>query len=56
MLSRFVMAEYAKDAQGIGIEFIGACCGALPYHVRAMAEALGKPVGLPDVNRGYQMN
>ena len=56
VVTRFVMAEYAKEAEGIGIEFIGACCGALPYHVRAMAEALGKPVGLPDVNRGYQVN
>ncbi len=56
VVTRFVMAEYAKEAEGIGIEFIGACCGALPYHVRAMAEALGKPVGLPDVNRGYQVS
>ena len=30
VVTRFVMAEYAKEAEGIGIEFIGACCGALP--------------------------
>ena len=53
VLSRFVAAEYAKEAAGIGIEFIGGCCGMLPYHIRAMADALGKPSALPDRKREY---
>ena len=48
VLTRFAVAEYAKEAESIGIEFIGACCGMLPYHIRAMADALGKPSTLPD--------
>jgi betaine-homocysteine S-methyltransferase len=53
-VTRYAMADYAREARGMGIAFIGACCGALPYHIRAIAEVLGKPVGLPDADRGYQ--
>jgi betaine-homocysteine S-methyltransferase len=52
--TRFAMAQYAAEARSMGIGLIGACCGALPYHIRAMAEALGKPTGLPDIDRGYR--
>ena len=55
VLSRFAVAEYAKEAESIGIEFIGACCGMLPYHIRAMADALGKPSTLPDRARAYSV-
>ncbi len=34
------MAEYALKAKAEGINFIGACCGAGPEHIRAMAQAL----------------
>ncbi|MBT8339721.1 MAG: homocysteine S-methyltransferase family protein [Desulfatitalea sp.] len=44
VLTRFEMARYALDAQQMGINFIGACCGAAPHHIRAMAEALGRTV------------
>ncbi len=44
LLSRFEMAKFAKDAQEIGVNYIGICCGGAPYHVRAMAEALGRVV------------
>jgi betaine-homocysteine S-methyltransferase len=53
-VTRYYMAEYAREALGMGVSFIGACCGALPFHIRAMAEALGKPVGQPDLARGYR--
>jgi betaine-homocysteine S-methyltransferase len=52
--TRFAMAQYAAEARSMGIGLIGACCGALPYHIRAMAEALGKPTDLPDIDRGYR--
>ena len=40
--TRFEMAEFAVQAQEIGVNYIGTCCGAAPHHVRAMAEALGR--------------
>ena len=43
-LTRVEMADYAIEAQKIGINYIGACCGAAPHHIRAMAEALGRTV------------
>jgi betaine-homocysteine S-methyltransferase len=39
--SRF--ARFARDAQERKMGYLGACCGAGPEHIRAMAEALGKP-------------
>ncbi len=44
MLTRREMAAYAVKAKEMGIEYIGACCGAGPHHIRAMAEALGRTV------------
>lgn len=44
VLTRREMATYALEAQKIGINYIGACCGAAPHHIRAMAEALGRTV------------
>jgi betaine-homocysteine S-methyltransferase len=44
LCTRDEMAEFAKKAQEIGIEYIGICCGAGPHHVRSMAEALGRKV------------
>jgi betaine-homocysteine S-methyltransferase len=42
--TRFEMAAFAVDAQKLGINYIGICCGAGPHHIRAMAEALGREV------------
>lgn len=42
--TRFEMADFAVQAQELGVNFIGTCCGAAPHHVRAMAEALGRTV------------
>jgi betaine-homocysteine S-methyltransferase len=42
--TRFEMAEFAKQARDLGVNFIGICCGGAPHHVRAMAEALGRDV------------
>jgi betaine-homocysteine S-methyltransferase len=41
-LSRSEMADYALKARGIGVNYIGACCGAVASHIREMARALGK--------------
>jgi betaine-homocysteine S-methyltransferase len=41
-LTRKDMGDYAVQARDIGINYIGACCGAVAIHVREMAKALGK--------------
>jgi len=40
--TRFEMADFAVEAQKIGVNYIGICCGGAPHHLRAMAEALGR--------------
>jgi betaine-homocysteine S-methyltransferase len=42
LLNRFEMADFARRAQAIGVNYIGICCGGAPHYVRAMAEAIGK--------------
>jgi betaine-homocysteine S-methyltransferase len=41
-LSRAEMGQYAAEAQAMGVNFIGSCCGSVATHVREMAKALGK--------------
>ena len=41
-LTRKEMADYALRAQEMGINYIGACCGAVAMHIREMARVLGK--------------
>ena len=53
--TRFEMADYARRAAEIGINFIGLCCGGAPHYIRAMAEELGRTVPSskysPDITR-----
>lgn len=42
VLTRFEMAEFAKAAKKLGVNYIGICCGGSPAQFRAMAEALGR--------------
>lgn len=35
-------AEFVREGVAADIRYLGACCGAGPEHIRAMAEALGK--------------
>jgi betaine-homocysteine S-methyltransferase len=44
LLNRFEMADFARQAHTLGVNYIGVCCGGAPHYVRAMAEALGKTV------------
>ncbi len=44
LYNRFEMAEFARRARAIGVNYIGICCGGAPHYVRAMAEALGRTV------------
>lgn len=42
IICRYEMAEFARDAASLGVKYVGVCCGGAPYHIRAMAEALGR--------------
>jgi len=42
LMDRDEMAEFTLAAKEMGVNFIGVCCGGQPYHVRSMAEALGR--------------
>ena len=39
--NRYELAEWAKEAKSIGVNYIGLCCGASPAMVRTVAEAVG---------------
>src|ERR1700751_1285707 len=41
-LSRREMADYATKARDLGVNYIGACCGAVASHIREMAPAPGQ--------------
>lgn len=47
--NRYELADWAKEAKEIGINYIGLCCGASPAMLRAVAEA----VGVEAVNSKY---
>lgn len=38
------MADFARQARDIGVNYIGSCRGSVAAHVRAMAKAVGKPM------------
>ncbi len=40
--SRYEIADFAREAAALGVNYLGVCCGAGPHHIRAMAEALGR--------------
>ena len=41
-MTRREMGDYAAKARDIGVNYIGACCGAVATHIREMARVLGK--------------
>jgi betaine-homocysteine S-methyltransferase len=34
--------DFGREAFGLGIHYLGVCCGAGPHHIRALAESLGR--------------
>ncbi|GAA1932464.1 homocysteine S-methyltransferase family protein [Nocardioides hwasunensis] len=40
-VNRYEMAAFAAEASGLGIGYLGVCCGASPMLVRQVAEAVG---------------
>jgi len=41
LCTRFEMADYARQAQALGVNYVGICCGRAPHHVRAMGRGAG---------------
>ena len=42
LCTRYETAEFAEEAQKMGVQIIGLCCGNGPHHTRSAAEALGR--------------
>ena len=40
--NRFEIAKFAREAYALDVKYLGVCCGAMPHHIRSMAEALGR--------------
>jgi betaine-homocysteine S-methyltransferase len=40
--TRHELGDFARAAFGLGIRYLGVCCGAGPHHIRSVAEALGR--------------
>ncbi len=54
--NRFEMAEFAKKAKEIGVNFIGVCCGANPSHIRSIAEELGRTVPASKYSPAFELH
>jgi betaine-homocysteine S-methyltransferase len=40
--NRYELADFARKAHALGVDYLGVCCGAGPHHIRSVAEALGR--------------
>ena len=40
--SRYEIAEFAREADAIGVRYLGVCCGNAPHYIRSLAEQLGR--------------
>lgn len=40
--NRYEIGAFAKEAYDLGVNYLGVCCGAKPFHIREVAEAVGR--------------
>jgi betaine-homocysteine S-methyltransferase len=40
--TRYEVADFAREADALGVRYVGLCCGNSPYLTRSLAEALGR--------------
>jgi betaine-homocysteine S-methyltransferase len=40
--NRYEIAQFARSAYALGVNYLGVCCGAGAHHIRSMVEALGR--------------
>ena len=41
-VNRYEIRAFAEEAWGLGVRYLGVCCGAAPMHIREVAEAMGR--------------
>jgi betaine-homocysteine S-methyltransferase len=42
LCSRSEIADFGRQAAGLGVRYLGVCCGNAPHYTRSLAEALGR--------------
>ena len=42
MCTRQEIYDFGREAYGLGVRYLGVCCGAGPHHIRALAESVGR--------------
>ncbi|MDQ6772615.1 MAG: homocysteine S-methyltransferase family protein [Candidatus Dormibacteraeota bacterium] len=42
LCNRYEMGRFAREAEALGIRYLGLCCGNVAGHTRSLAEALGR--------------
>jgi betaine-homocysteine S-methyltransferase len=42
LCTRGEIADFGREAFGLGVRYLGVCCGAGPHHIRALAEGIGR--------------
>lgn len=40
--NRYEIGAFAQEAYDLGVNYLGVCCGAKPFHIREVAEAVGR--------------
>ena len=49
--TRQELGEFAAEALGLGVRYLGVCCGAAPHHIRAVAETPPASRYSPDMSK-----
>lgn len=50
LCTRYEIEAFGKKAKELGVQFVGLCCGASPYHLRALCDGLGKACRADEYN------
>jgi betaine-homocysteine S-methyltransferase len=40
--TRYELADFAREADALGVRYLGICCGNAPHLTRSLVEALGR--------------
>lgn len=54
--NRFEMADFAKKAKEIGVNYVGVCCGANASHIRSIAEKLNRKVPASKYSPAFELH
>ena len=42
-MNRYEIAEFARDAYALGVDYLGVCCGDAPHLIRSHGRGAGPP-------------